>query len=202
MLKSNCKEEQPNGKISYLCVMEIWKSINGFENLYKISSTGKIKSLGNGKSTNGKYKGERILKTGISTRGYEKVKLFKNGERYYFMVHRLVASHFLVEKHGKNEVNHKDGVKTNNDVSNLEWLSASENQLHAFATGLQVARRGAEHSQSKAVRQIGLDGTEIRVWESIKQIQRELGWNSYGIIKCCKKLPKYNTAYKFKWEYV
>jgi len=202
LLKSNCKEEQPNGKIDYLCFMEIWKSINGFENLYKISSSGKIKSLGNGKSTNGKYKCERILKTGISTRGYEKVKLFKDGKRYYFNVHRLVAINFLLEKDGKKEVNHKDGDKLNNSVNNLEWVSASENQLHAFATGLQVAKRGAEHSQSKPVRQIALDGTEIKVWESIKQIQRELGWNSYGIIKCCKKLPKYNTAYKFKWEYV
>ena len=182
--------------------MEIWKPIEGFENLYKISSEGRVKSLGNGKSTNSKNKEIRIIKTVISKRGYEKVKLFKDGKRYYFTIHRLVATHFLMYKEGKNEVNHKDGVKTNSSVSNLEWVSASENQLHAFAIGLQVARRGSEHSQSKPVRQISLDGGEVRVWESIKQIKRELGWNSYGIIKCCKNEPKYKTAYNYKWEYV
>jgi hypothetical protein len=182
--------------------MEIWRRINGFENLYKISTTGKIKSFGNGKSTNPNFNETRILKTTISKRGYERVKLFKDGKRYYFSVHRLVALNFLNEINGKNEVNHKDGNKANNNLVNLEWVSASENQLHAFKTGLQVAKKGSEHSQSISIRQIDLDGNVIKVWESIKQVKRELGFNTFGIIKCCKKEKKYNTAYKYKWEYV
>jgi len=181
---------------------EIWSTITGFENLYKVSSLGRIKSLGNGNSTNSKNKIERIIKTRISSRGYEQVKLFKNSKRHYFTVHRLVAFHFIGKTDGKTEVNHIDGIKTNNNYYNLEWVTPRENQLHAFAMGLQVAKRGAEHCQSKPVRQLTLDGIEVKVWESIKQIQRELGWNSFGIIKCCKKQPRYNTAYKFKWEYV
>ena len=181
--------------------MEIWKRIKGFENLYKISTYGKIESLGNGKSTNSETKKERILKTNYSSTGYEKIKLFKDGKRYYFSVHRLVAQTFLDNSLNKREVNHKDGNKANNNVSNLEWVTSSENQLHAFKNGLQKSKMGKDHAQSKSVLQLDLNGNLIRKFESIKQIQRELGFNSFGIIKCCKKEKKYNTAYKFKWEY-
>lgn len=181
--------------------MEIWQQIKGFENLYKISTYGRIKSLGNGKSTNSKTKFERILKSNYSSTGYEKIKLFKDGKRYYFSVHRLVAQTFIANDKNKKEVNHKDGNKANNNISNLEWVTSSENQLHAFKNGLQKSRMGKDHVQSKSVRQLDLNGNLIRTFESIKQIQRELGFNSFGIIKCCKKEKKYNTAYKFKWEY-
>lgn len=181
--------------------MEIWQRIKGFENLYKISTYGRIKSLGNGKSTNSKTKSERILKSNYSSTGYEKIKLFKDGKRYYFSVHRLVAQTFIYNDKNKKEVNHKDGNKANNNVSNLEWVTSSENQLHAFKHGLQKSRMGKDHVQSKSVRQLDLNGNLIRTFESIKQVQRELGFNSFGIIKCCKKEKKYNTAYKYKWEY-
>ena len=182
--------------------MEIWQKINGFENLYKISTYGRIKSLGNGKSTNSNTKQERILKTNYSKTGYEKAKLFKDGKRYYFSVHRLVALTFLDNKENKKEVNHKDGIKCNNNVSNLEWVTSSENQLHAFKNGLQKSKIGKDHAQSKPIAQFDLDGNLIRKFECIKQVKRELGFNSFGIIKCCKKEKKYKTAYKYKWEYV
>lgn len=182
--------------------MEIWKETIGFENLYKISSTGKVKSLGNGKSTNPLHNESKLIKTNISTRGYEKIKLFKDGKRYYFNVHRLVADNFLLEKNGKKEVNHKDGNKLNNEVNNLEWVSASENQKHAYEIGLQVARKGSNNIQSKQIKQLTLDGQLVRIFGSINEIKRELGFNTFGIIKCCKKEKKYNTAYKFKWKYV
>lgn len=182
--------------------MEIWKNIDGFENLYKISTYGRIKSLGNGKSTNSTTKQERILKTNYSSTGYEKAKLFKNGKRHYFSIHRLVALNFLSNDLNKKEVNHKDGNKQNNNVSNLEWVTASENQLHAFKHGLQKSKMGKDHIQSKSIKQLDLNGNLIRTFESINQVKRELGFNSYGIIKCCKKEKRYRTAYKYKWEYV
>jgi hypothetical protein len=181
--------------------MEIWQNIKGFENLYKISTYGRIKSLGNGKSTNSQTKNERILKTNFSKTGYEKAKLFKDGKRHYFSVHRLVALTFLSNDFNKKEVNHKDGNKSNNNISNLEWVTSSENQLHAFKNGLQKSKMGKDHVQSKSILQYDLNGNLIRKFESINQVKRELGFNSFGIIKCCKKEKKYNTAYKFKWEY-
>jgi hypothetical protein len=66
---------------------------------------------------------------------------------------------------------------------------------------LQKSKIGKDHAQSKSILQFDLNGNLIRRFESINQVKRELGFNSFGIIKCCKKEKKYNTAYKFKWEY-
>ena len=61
---------------------------------------------------------------------------------------------------------------------------------------------GKDHAQSKSIFQIDLNGNVIRKFDSIKQVQRELGFNTFGIIKCCKKEKRYKTAYNYKWEYV
>ncbi|WP_392447996.1 NUMOD4 domain-containing protein [Capnocytophaga canis] len=71
--------------------MEIWKEIEGFEELYLVSNKGRVKSLGNGKSTNSNNRKERILKQQIKGNGYLQVKLSKEGKYYYKIVHRLVA---------------------------------------------------------------------------------------------------------------
>lgn len=82
-------------------------------------------------SNTGKVKGPKgILKTQVSTRGYEKCTISKDGKRQYFLVHRLVAQAFLPNTNNKPEVNHLDGDKLNNHVSNLEWVTRSENELH------------------------------------------------------------------------
>jgi hypothetical protein len=181
--------------------MEIWNDIKGFEGLYKISSLGNVKSLGNGKSTCTLYKKERLLFSKAKANGYMHVKLNKDGKRYYFSLHRLIATTFLINPSNKKEVNHKDGNKLNNSLANLEWVTTSENQKHAYANGLQIAIKDKDNKQSIKVVQLNLDGTFIKVWDSIKQIKREIGFNTFGIIKCCKKEKKYNTAYGYKWEY-
>lgn len=182
--------------------MEIWKDINGFEGLYKVSSLGRVKSLGNGKSTCTNYKQERILKANIKKNGYVHIKLNKNGKRYYYSIHRLVADNFLINHENKREVNHKDGNKLNNELSNLEWVTTSENQKHAYQKCLQVAIKDKDNKQSISIVQLNLDGTFVKKWDSIKQVKREIGLNSFGIIKCCKKEKRYKTAYGYKWEYV
>lgn len=93
---------------------EIWKSIVGFEGLYEVSSLGRVKSLKFGK--------EKILKPN-KVKGYLRVELLKNGQRKLIYVHRLVATAFLPNPEGLPEINHKDEVKTNNIVDNIEWAS-------------------------------------------------------------------------------
>jgi hypothetical protein len=119
-------------------------------------------------------------------------------------VHRLVAITFLpIENAQTQEVNHIDGNKQNNCIDNLEWLTTQQNQKHAFAKGLQKITRGADSKCSKKVMQLSVsDMKPIKVWNSIKEIKREIGYNSVGIIGCCKNKPKYQTAYGFKWQYV
>lgn len=181
--------------------MEAWKDVVGFEGLYKVSESGIVMSLGNGNSTNSETKKQRVIKAKLKTRGYLQVKLSKDSKRAYISVHRIVAKAFIPNEQNKSEVNHIDGNKLNNHVSNLEWNTSSENQKHAFRMGLQKRTVGKESPCAKAIIQLDKEGTIVKEWGGIKECCRETGFNSFGIIKCCKKEKKYRTAYGFKWEY-
>lgn len=181
--------------------MEIWKNVIGFEGLYEVSNLGNIKSLGKGKSTNSLTKLERIIILRVKNNGYLQAKLSKDGIRSHLLAHRLVAKAFIPNPNNLPEVNHIDSDKQNNKLENLEWISSSGNQKYAFIHGQQKVVRGANHKQSIPVVQLSLNGDIIKEWASIKEIKREIGFNTFGIIKCCKKENKYKTAYGFKWMY-
>jgi hypothetical protein len=174
--------------------------IEGYEGLYSVTAKGDVYSWGKGKSftSDGKLK---LIKPSIKRNGYVQVKLFKSGKRKYFNIHRLVAKCFIPNTENKREVNHIDGDKHNNCASNLEWVTSRENQLHAFKLGLQVALRGKDSPCAISINQYQKDGTFVKQWESINSLKREMGFNSFGIIGCCKMRKKYKTAYGFKWEY-
>ena len=114
--------------------MEKWKEIKGFKNCYEVSNLGNVRSIDRCvKHYRGglrKYKG-----SGKSLRydknGYTRCNLNKDGKRFDFRVHRLVADAFLDNKLNKKEVNHINGIKDDNNVNNLEWCTSSENRLHA-----------------------------------------------------------------------
>lgn len=129
--------------------MEQWKDIPGYEGFYQVSNKGRVKSLLN----NG-----RILSTPINTSGYPNVNLCKDGERRIWRVHRLVAIAFLGASNL--QVNHINGVKRDNRVENLEWVSQSENGRHAHRTGLNKGVRGSNHPMAKLTDQ---QVTEIRI---------------------------------------
>lgn len=107
---------------------EIWKKIEGYDGDYLISNLGRVKSYYNNK--------ESILKQSIDRRGYYRVSLSKNSIKKTFSIHRLVSTAFIENKDNKLTVNHLDGIKTNNQVTNLQWATNSENIQHAFKTGL------------------------------------------------------------------
>ena len=108
---------------------EIWKDIEGYEGLYQVSNLGRVQSL---------YGKGRILKQSNST-VYPHVSLSKNGQSTTFSVHRLVGLAFVPNPENKPEINHKDGDKNNNVASNLEWITASENQKHSVSIGLKAS---------------------------------------------------------------
>lgn len=138
---------------------EIWKDIEGFENLYAISNLGRVKSLP--KNYRGIYRDEYIMKLTKDRNGYMCINLnIKNSRKRKFkLIHRLVAIHFLNNFGNKKEVNHIDGIKSNNNVNNLEWCTRSENQLHAFKCGLDKPKKGE------------LNGNSKLTWECIKFIR-------------------------------
>ena len=112
---------------------EEWKEIKGFEGMYEVSNFGRVKSkerideyISNGEIIYRRRR-EVILYPKLTKTGYLQVTLFKNGKPKYARMHRLVAEAFLPNPENLPVVNHKDGNKLNNDVSNLEWTSYSEN---------------------------------------------------------------------------
>lgn len=111
---------------------EIFVDIVGYEGLYSVSNLGMIYS-------HKKYKHcGKFLKQHKRKDGYLEVGLYKNKKRKTFSVHRLVGEAFVVNASGKPEINHKDGDKSNNMHTNLEWVTSSENQVHAIKNGLQT----------------------------------------------------------------
>jgi len=107
---------------------EIWKSIKGYPG-YLVSDHGRIKSIKFGK--------EKILKQRINRNGYSRVTLSNNGKIETKDVHRLVLEAFVGNPGGKLECNHRNGIKSDNRLSNLEWVTRSENIIHAYETGLR-----------------------------------------------------------------
>lgn len=97
----------------------MWKHIPDFDN-YLINEKGDIKSLYH----------NIILKPINHNNGYKCIVLYKNSKSFRFYIHRLVAISFLTKPEGNFEINHKDGDKTNNNVSNLEWVTKSQNHIH------------------------------------------------------------------------
>ena len=119
--------------------MEIWKDVIGYEGYYQVSSHGRVKRL---ETTVKANKGgtmvvkERILAPRITKYGYSRIKLCKYNVEKNIFAHRLVANAFMTNPNGYRVVNHKDGNKLNNHISNLEWCTHKENIIHAIEIGL------------------------------------------------------------------
>lgn len=97
-------------------MMEIWKDIENYEDLYQVSNLGNIKSL----------KRNKILKPAFN-KSYLQIGLYKDGKRKFFLIHRLVAEAFLPNEDELPEVDHISGDKTDNRVANLQWITNIEN---------------------------------------------------------------------------
>jgi hypothetical protein len=136
--------------------MEVFKDIQGYEGYYQISNFGRVKTLArtyiNGKGGLCKVK-EAIKAPCLTPIGYVQITLYKDGVGLTHKMHRLVASHFIANPENKPEVNHKDGNKLNNHVTNLEWVTSKENIVHAEKTGLRNSKGqgnafyGKKHSE-------------------------------------------------------
>ena len=114
---------------------EIWKPIEGYEDLYQVSSYGRVKSNDRTEiCKNGlvRFREGKILKPHQNYNGYLWVSLCKNDKRKKNKIHRLVAQAFIPNINNKPQVNHIDGNKHNNNLKNLEWVTSKENMEHAI----------------------------------------------------------------------
>ena len=144
---------------------EVWKDVVGYEGYYQVSSDGRVKGVdrwyeqynASAKRIVKVFYPEKLFNGEVDKDGYIKVQLTKDKVRKKFFVHRLVAIAFIANVEKKPEVNHKDGIKSNNSSENLEWMTSSENTRHALDTKLYTAARGEGSGMSKL--------TEVQVRE-------------------------------------
>lgn len=158
--------------------MSEWRPVFGYEGLYEVSSKGVIRSTKSGKT---------LSIRSLAGSGYVKADLWKNGARKQTYMHRVVAEAFFGPAAGM-EVNHKNGVKTDNRVSNLEWCSRSHNVNHScYELGYLV----------RAVRAVPVaDGDSIE-FASIGLAVRQ-GFNSGSIYRCLGNPTL--THKQYRWE--
>ena len=131
---------------------EIWKDIPNYYELYQGSNLNRIKSLERWITTKLGFKRfikEKILHEWVVGSGYRQIGLFKNNKLKFFYVHRILAQIFLPNPLNLPEVNHKNGIKTDNKIENLEWVSKSENMQHAHKIGLIVREPGEKNYNKK-----------------------------------------------------
>ena len=161
--------------------MEKYCIIENFNN-YAISNYGNIKNIKNNK----------ILKPHKNTNGYMEYTFCQNKIKATFRIHRLVGIYFIDNPQNKPYINHIDGDKTNNNVSNLEWCSAKENDNHARETGLK--------NQEKPILAINVETKEKIPFKSIREAGRFLKINSGTIIKVLK--GKRQKTHNYTFEYI
>lgn len=121
--------------------MENWKPVVGYEGLYEVSDCGNVRGLDRPVNTNIRFNNSRIvkgklIKSNLNNKGYYTVCLCKDGVVNKIPIHRIVATAFIPNPNNERVVNHISGIKTDNRVENLEWVSYRENHWHARTHGL------------------------------------------------------------------
>ena len=183
---------------------EIWKDIEGYEDLYQVSNLGRVRRLKFINKTTNKYQ-ERIVAITDNGEGYKIVSLCKNGKRKNYYIHRLIATYFIPNKENKLEINHIDGNKNNNNINNLEWCTRSENLIHAYNHKLRTApmsmlgKCGKLDGISIPVKMYDLNNHFIKEFESANIASKETNI-CYASIKKCR-CGKQKTAGGYIWKY-
>ena len=152
------------------------KDIKGYEGLYAITSCGKVWS----------YRAQKFLKPTKGTCGYLIIVLHKNGERKTCLIHRLVAEAYIPNPENKTDVNHKNEIKTDNYVNNLEWTTHKENMYYGT---LKVRITKPVYCEE-------LD----KYFPSINEAAHQLGIDQGSISKCCRGNRK--TCGGYHWRYI
>lgn len=183
---------------------EKWKYVSGYDNLYQVSSLGRVKSCRTG-----------IILKPFDNKGYWRVGLSLNSKQTKFLVHRLVAKEFIPNPENKPQINHKDLNKRNNHFSNLEWVNNQDNVTHAIDNkdgrleylqdkmstigskcnhiGVEASKKPVSNYDPKTFEQLG-------EYESAREAARITGSNYKGIPEACTGRIKTHNG--FAWKFV
>lgn len=160
---------------------EIWKEIPRFSGRYEASNLGRIRTIEHYAIRTDKktyLAKQKVLKPAINHSGYYRFAVKYNGKLNSFYVARIIAETFIENPENKEQVNHKNGIKTDNRPENLEWCTRSENSQHSFDTGLQKPKIGI------------LNGMAKLTWEQVRYIreQKRIGGKYWGRERIAKEL--------------
>ena len=191
---------------------EEWEFVDCTKKCYMVSNYSRLKSMKRNTAH------ERILKTRVGKDGYYYANLSVCGKRLTKKIHRMVAEAFILDKSNfkytqndnlinidfdKLVINHKDGIKTHNNLENLEWCTMSYNEIHANKLGLvphwMEGMIGKDCPFSKKIVQKTLDNKIIKVWDSMSDVKRELNIPVPHLVRVCKGIRKSTRG--FKWCY-
>lgn len=146
--------------------MEIWKDIKGYEGIYQVSNYSRIKSLARFRKTKAnsiQYRQDLILKFGPQSKpGYYSIGLFRDSKEKKFSRHRLVAEAFIPNPENHPQINHKNGIKGDDRIENLEWVTAKQNTIHAHQMGLCTNNHVRKINEETALRVVELCKTNPR----------------------------------------
>lgn len=176
----------------------MWKAIQGTNGMIEVSEEGQIRSLLRGVP--------RILKTQTDNKGYQRVRVTINRQKMSFKVHREVAKAFISNPDNLPQVNHKDGNKGNNHISNLEWITNKENCHHAIQNGLwESVYEGAKRANEKQKKPIlgwyrGEDSCCFKRFESVREAETYIG--SRHISDVLKGKRSHAKGWTFRYEEV
>ena len=162
----------------------MWKKFiyEGIKTDYSVSTEGEVRK----DTTN-------YILSQSSQQDYKFVTLLINGQQKRMRVHRMVAMTFIENPDNKPYVNHINGIRYDNNVENLEWVTQSENIQHAVRTGLM------QNGRKKAVIQYNLNGDRMATFESASEAARQTGGSQSKITMCCKRQRE--TANDYQWRY-
>lgn len=173
---------------------EIWKPVKGYKGLYEVSNLGRVRSLDRLRPYKTSIFGDKfssisrgkLLATKLAKTGYLEVSLCCNNILKSYRIHRLVAEAFIHNPNNYPCINHKNEIKTDNRVENLEWCTVKYNT--------------EEYYKSRTcIYQYDLEGNLIRIWNSITKAAEHYNIDKTGIQHCCAK--KLKTYYNFIWTY-
>jgi archaeosine-15-forming tRNA-guanine transglycosylase len=175
-------------------MVEIWKDIEGYENIYQVSNLGRIRRVN--------QSGYRIRKQKVN-KGYFLITLSKDAIQKTFLVHRLVGLAFVDNPKMKPEINHLDENKLNNRANNLQWVTSKENANWGTRNSRiseYVRHNPVSVCKTKRVNQICKDTKKIiATYESMGEVVRKFGYHQGNISECCS--GKRREANGFLWSY-